>query len=95
MGSGVSLRIRAVQVIKYKEFIAASPFEAQEGFTKSNGASKEDGLDSVFDAVEEPKKETKEEPEVIKEPTVKVSKKKKAEPAGDVDLASMLDAFDD
>ena len=90
MGAGVSLRLRAVQVIKYKEFIAASPFEEQEGFTKGSG----DGLDNVF-AISQETKEAKEEPEVIKEPTVKVSKKKKVEPAGDVDLASMLDAFDD
>ena len=33
--------------------------------------------------------------EVIEEPKVKVSKKKKAEPTGDIDLASMLDEFDD
>ena len=34
MGNGVSLRLRAVQVIKYKEYSAASPFETQEGFTQ-------------------------------------------------------------
>ena len=48
---------------------------------------------SLFEQPTEEKVEAKEE--VIEEPKVKVSKKKKAEPTGDIDLASMLDEFDD
>ena len=91
MGKDVSLRRRAVQVLKYQEYVAASPFDTQEGFTQGCSSTTDDGLDDILGDVEEPKQE----PEVIEEPTVKPSKKKKAEPAGDVDLASMLDAFDD
>lgn len=83
MGSGVSLRLRAVQVIKLKEQAAYSPFDVEEGFTQST-----DALDSVFD---EAPAEAPKEPE---EPKVRESKKKKPPPSDD-DLSSMLDEFDD
>ena len=88
MGNGVSLRLRAVQVIKFKEYVAASPFDVEEGFTQGGASTNADDLDSVFDveAVEE---------EEVAEPKVKVSKKKKEAPKEDVDLASLLDGFDD
>jgi len=89
MGNGVSLRLRAVQVIKYKEYIAASPFDVEEGFTQESTKPKEADLDSVFDV------EAVEKEEVVVEPKVKVSKKKKDAPKDDVDLASLLDGFDD
>jgi len=54
MGTGVSLRLRAVQVIDLKPMEEQSPFGAVEGFEVS---PKED--DNPFDAVEEPKKTTK------------------------------------
>ena len=83
MGSGVSLRLRQVQVITLKERTDTSVFDAQEGFTQYE--------ESVFDAAptETPKEVTKEEPE---EPKVRESKKK---PPSDGDLSSMLDEFDD
>ena len=88
MGNGVSLRLRAVQVIKFKEYVAASPFDVEEGFTQGGASTNADDLDNVFDveAVEE---------EEVAEPKVKVSKKKKEAPKEDVDLASLLDGFDD
>jgi len=92
MGNGVSLRLRAVQVIKYKEYQAASPFESQEGFTQGGMLSVSEDLDAVFDA---PAKPTEVAEEVIAEPQVKVSKKKQDAPKPDVDLASLLDEFDD
>ena len=54
MGTGVSLRLRAVQVIDLKPMEEQSPFGAVEGFEVS---PKED--DNPFDAVEEPKKTIK------------------------------------
>jgi len=90
MGNGVSLRLRAIQVIKYKEYSAASPFEAQEGFTQSGFAASTESLDAVFDTDAKPVEE-----EVVEEPKVKVSKKKQDAPKPDVDLASLLDEFDD
>ena len=77
MGAGVSLRLRAVQVIKYKEFVAASPFEVEEGFTQGD-SSTGDAIDDIFGPVDEPQEAVEEEPPTIKEPTVKVSKKKKS-----------------
>ena len=90
MGNGVSLRLRAIQVIKYKEYSAASPFETQEGFTQSGFAASTENLDAVFDTDAKPVEE-----EVVEEPKVKVSKKKQDAPKPDVDLASLLDEFDD
>ena len=86
MGSSVSLRLRQVQVIKLKENVQGSVFDAQEGFTQYE--------DSVFDNVstDAPKEAAKEEPEEPEEPKVRENKKK---PSADDDLSSMLDEFDD
>ena len=91
MGNGVSLRLRAVQVIKYKEYTAASPFDTQEGFTQNDTESTVE-LDTVFDTGEK----TVVEEATIEEPKVKVSKKKQNAPKPEeVDLASLLEQFDD
>ena len=75
-----------MQVIKLKENVQGSVFDAQEGFTQYE--------DSVFDAVptDAPKEVAKEEPEEPEEPKVRENKKK---PPADDDLSSMLDEFDD
>jgi len=54
MGTGVSLRLRAVQVIDLKPMEEQSPFSAVEGF---EATPKDD--DNPFEEVEEPKKTTK------------------------------------
>jgi len=95
MGNGVSLRLRAVQVIKYKEYSAASPFETQEGFTQSGFVEGTENLDAVFDTEEKTVVVEEAVAEVVEEPKVKVSKKKQDAPKPDVDLASLLDEFDD
>jgi len=95
MGNGVSLRLRAVQVIKYKEYSAASPFETQEGFTQSGFVEGTENLDAVFDTEEKTVVVEEAVAEVVEEPKVKVSKKKQNAPKPDVDLASLLDEFDD
>jgi hypothetical protein len=89
MGNGVSLRLRAIQVIKYKEYSAASPFETQEGFTQSGFAASTENLDAVFDTDAKPVEEAE------AEPTVKVSKKKTEAPKDDEDLSGLLDQWDD
>ena len=89
MGQGVSLRLRGVQVIKFKEFVSASPFDTQEGFTQAAPAN--DDMDSVFDTAEVTEAK---EPEEVKEPKVRANKKK-AEPPANNDLTELLDEFDD
>jgi hypothetical protein len=95
MGNGVSLRLRAVQVIKYKEYSAASPLETQEGFIQSGFVEGTENLDAVFDTEEKTVVVEEAVAEVVEEPKVKVSKKKQNAPKPDVDLASLLDEFDD
>ena len=90
-GSGVSLRLRGVQVIQLKEFVPPSPFTAQEGFTKGDAAPKDD-IDSIFDTAEKPQAEEPVE-EPVEEP--KVRTKKKAEPSSEDDLSKLLDELDD
>lgn len=93
MGNGVKLRLFGVQVIDYKEYEKPSLFGVEKGFvnnTEPNSAS----VDNIFDTATESVNEDVAE-EVVEEPKVKVSKKKKAEKPADVDLASLLDEFDD
>ena len=90
-GNGVALRLEAVQVVKLAERAVSNVFDVVEGFAKEDDDSSEDDLESVFDVVTE----EEEEEEVVVEPKVKVSKKKKDAPKDDVDLASLLDGFDD
>ena len=87
---GVSLRLKAVQVVKLAEAKApANPFSSVEGFTLNEdnpfeSTISEDG-DDIFE--EEPKEE----------PAPKKVSKKKAtpKPKGDDDLASIVDDWDD
>lgn len=95
-GHGVALRLEAVQVVKLADRGVSAEnniFDAVEGFAKEDDDSSEDDLESVFDVVAE--EEEEEEAEAVAEPKVKVSKKKKEAPKDDVDLASLLDGFDD
>ena len=85
MGTGVSLRLAAVQVIKYVPMQMSSPFEATEGFEAEEG--------NPFAAVEEPKVDELEEDEV-KEPK-KVVKKTSVKKAKDPELDAIVDDWDD
>jgi hypothetical protein len=88
MGTGVSLRLNAVQVIKYVPMQMSSPFEATEGFEAgeaspfaSNKTSEADELeDDLEDEVKEPKK---------------VVKKASAKKAKDPELDAIVDDWDD
>ncbi len=106
IGTGVSLRLRAVQVITYKPLEALSPFEVdEEGFESGSpfGASTE-GFDSkteaptanVFSA--EPKAAAEEVvdfvAEVVEAPKKKVKSKTTA-PKDDVDLSALVANWDD
>ena len=88
---GITLRIRAVQVLKLEEFISPSPFEAEDGFTKENDSPKADDVDDVFAELDAPVETTE---EATVEPKVRENKKANTPPS-DSDLSSMLDEFDD
>ena len=88
MGSGVSLRLKAVQVIKLAERKDTSPFKTMDGYDASESnpfvatVEEPDDFDSVEETpVEEPKKVTK--------------KTKPAPETNDVDLSKIVDAWDD
>jgi|TARA_R110000765_G_scaffold92829_1_gene175188 hypothetical protein len=71
MGTGVSLRLRAVQVIKYALLESRSPFDTAEGFAVSEDVSPfANGID-----IEEVEEEEKEPVKVSKKAAVRVSKK--------------------
>ena len=81
---------------KTAELIKLSVKPKDETSTPKLTSDKVDPPAAVFEQPEEPKQEAKEE-EPIEEPKVKATKKSKVESvsAGDVDLASLLDEYDD
>jgi hypothetical protein len=96
VGHGVSLRLKAVQVIKYEPRAVTSPFGVVEGFTQDSEVSPftaqgavevaepdiEDIIDAVFDTP-------------VEEPKLKVTKKQAAPAEGDAALESIIDQWDD
>ena len=106
IGTGVSLRLRAVQVLTYKPLEAASPFEATDGDfdTGSPFGEATSGFDSTEEApdnlfVEEPEvAEVAEESEVvvpIETPKKKVKSKTAPAPKDEVDLSALVANWDD
>lgn len=91
MGSGVSLRLRQLQVVSLAEAPQAIVFDELE----SSGSEPIAFADVSGVSVEVENKPEEEPEELIEEPKVKPNKKKKVEPDGDVDLASLLDEYDD
>ena len=83
MGTGVSLRLKAVQVIDLKPMMQPeSPFSAVDGF--------------AFDAGEEDNPFTESEDTPVEEPKKKVAKKAPPAPEqGSGDLGSIVDDWDD
>jgi len=76
-----------------EKLIALSVKPKEESSTPQLSNDKVATPSNLFEQPTEEKVKAKEE--VIEEPKVKVSKKKKTKPTGDIDLASMLDEFDD
>ena len=106
IGTGVSLRLRAVQVLTYKPLEAASPFEATDGDfdTGSPFGEGTSGFDSTEEApanlfVEEPEvAEVAEVAEVvvpIETPKKKVKSKTAPAPKDEVDLSALVANWDD
>tara|TARA_R110002153_G_scaffold123244_1_gene269306 strand:- start:3984 stop:4712 length:729 start_codon:yes stop_codon:yes gene_type:complete len=103
IGTGVSLRLRAVQVLTYKPLEAASPFEATDG-DFDTGSPFGEGT-SGFDSTEEaPDNLFVEEPEVaevaevvvpIETPKKKVKSKTAPAPKDEVDLSALVANWDD
>ena len=100
IGTGVSLRLRAVQVITYKPRESRSPFEVTEGGYESEspfGAtaeavdSKTEAPTAILTAVEDV---FSAEAEVIEPPKKKVTSKTTA-PKDDVDLSALVANWDD
>ena len=87
--AGVSLRLRAVQVIKYVPLQVASPFDEVDGFDSDEGESDE----SPFFELEADSGTELEE--VIEEPKKKAAKVKSAAPKEKEDLSDLVDAWDD
>ena len=93
MGSGVSCRLRQLQVVQLAESTSNVVFDAIDAdfeevtdvFSDVSNATQNKSEEAQVEEVEE----------LIEEPKVKPSKKNKAEPSGDVDLASLLDEYDD
>ena len=106
IGTGVSLRLRAVQVLTYKPLEAVSPFEATDGDfdTGSPFGEATSGFDSADEApdnlfVEEPEvAEVAEVAEVvvpIETPKKKVKSKAAPAPKDEVDLSALVANWDD
>ena len=92
MGTGVSLRLRAVQVIKYVPLQTTSPFEVIDGFESEDGNpfASTDKLEADPLETEE---EEEEEEEEISEP--KKVQKKASGKAKDPELDAIVDDWDD
>ena len=100
--TGVSLRLRGVQVLKYLPYKPPSPFDAEEGFSadENSGSPFEsnDG-DDMFESEDTPKPAADPDPfddeeEEVKEP-VKRKKKKDETPDDDDDIADIIDVWGD
>ena len=85
MGTGVSLRLRAVQVIKYAPLQSTSPFEATDGFESGDG--------NPFASTDEPEADPLEAVEEVSEP--KKMQKKASAKAKDPELDAIVDDWDD
>jgi len=91
IGTGVSLRLRAVQVIRYAIMKSRSPFGTTEGFAVTAE------VENPFDANERhpTPEDTESGDEVVIDEPVKVSKKVTPAKATNKDLDSLVDAWDD
>ena len=101
IGTGVSLRLRAVQVLTYKPYIAESPFESTDGDFEVSSPFRENtgGFDSTKEVTptivfEEEEEEEEEVAEVIEVPKKKV-KSQTAAPKDEVDLSALVANWDD
>ena len=91
--SGVSLRLKGVQVIKYVPYVPSSPFEAQDGYTGTKESTAEPEPEAMFAAVVEVAEDIPETvPETVPEPVKRATKKVKP-PKVETDLASVIDKW--
>ena len=91
--TGVSLRLKGVQVLKYVPYVPPSPFEAQEGYVNGADTTAEpapepepQAMFSAFPPVEE------DIPDVVPEPVKRATKKVKPIKK-ETDLASVIDKW--
>ena len=86
-GAGVSLRINAVQVLKYQPMASTSPFSATDGYVAEEG-------NPFAEVADEVSVEAEESEPVVEEPK-KVVKKSAPAPKADDDLSAIIDDWDD
>jgi len=92
---GVSLRLRAVQVIKYVPMEAASPFDVVDGFTSDDDNPFAE-LEAVVEVAVVEEVELSVEEEAIEEPKKKTAKVKTAPaPVDKEGLSDLIDGWDD
>lgn len=99
-GNGVSLRLGAVQVLKYTPLQTRSPFEAVDGGFVVDDASPFEAVDSgspdTLDPFEEAEQAEEPAEELVEEPKKKAVKKSAPAPKKDSDdLSSLIDEWDD
>ena len=87
--AGVSLRLKAVQVVKYIPREEPSPFESVEGFNASD-----DIAEAFGDALPEPTKEVIEEPKKLVKKSA-TPPKADSTPTTDDELSSIVENWDD
>ena len=85
--SGVSLRLRGVQVIDYIPYKPASPFDVESGFSSADAPAAE-SVEDMFGGLAD----AEDEVEVVAEPEPVKRQKKKDDPKPDgEDLSSIID----
>lgn len=99
IGTGVSLRIRAVQVVTYKPIEPVSPFESTDGDfdTGSPFGESAGGFDSTEETPvkQEAPADVEERTEPIETPKKKVKSKTAPAPKDEVDLSTLVANWDD
>jgi len=88
-GTGVSLRLKGVQVLKYIPYTPSSPFEVQEGYVNGAPTPAEPEPESMFAAVVHAEEDI---PDAVPEPVKRPTKKAKP-PKKETDLASVIDKW--
>ena len=91
--TGVSLRLKGVQVLKYIPYTPSSPFEVQEGYVGGEAPTAEPEPEpepeAMFAAVVHAEEDI---PDAVPEPVKRVTKKAKP-PKKEMDLASVIDKW--
>jgi len=89
--TGVSLRLRGVQVIDYIPYKAPSPFELESGFTAVDAPA--ESAEDIFGGLAEEEDEVEETEAAVEPEPVKRQKKKNDPKPDEEDLSSIIDEW--